>query len=364
MHTTPHGASTLPLADVPFIDLIAELGRRLSSNVLTDEPRRSGPLRVAQVGNFDPSASTENELRKALIECGHEPLAFQESDPGVFDSLARHLDDGPAIDLVLWTRTLWPSMDFAAMRRMLAAARANGVPVVGYHLDLWWGLPRSDEIGRHPFFEVDLLCTADGGHQAEWDRAGIDHVWFPPAVSAAECVPADPDSRFAADVAFVGSHGGYHPESVHRAELVGHLRRRGARFWPEPGQHAVRGDDLRRLYATTKVNVGDSCFAGTARNYWSDRIPETLGRGGFLLHPWVEGIDDHFVDGEHLRYWAAGDWVGLDALIDHYLEDEAERRRVAEQGRTHVLEHHTYGARMKQLVDLLAERHLLRAVAA
>lgn len=338
------------LTAVPTEALEAELRRR-----------RTSSLRFAYVGNFDPEHSTENEYRKAIVAAGHEVILVQESKPGNFDQLAARLRSG-GIDVVLWTRTRWPSMDFAEMRRMLASARQMGVPTVGVHLDIWWGLNRADEIAEHPFFEVDLLCTADGGHDEVWRSVGIEHVWMPPAVSAEECEPIEPDSRFAAELAFVGSWQGYHPEHAHRAELVSFLNSKGARFWPERGHPAVRGRDLRSLYATTSVNVGDSAFAGTGlRNYCSDRIPETLGRGGFLIHPRVPGVTDGglVTEGKHLACWDAGDWAELDATIDHYLAHPDERRRIAEAGRAHVLAHHTYTHRVREIVEVMRDRHLL-----
>lgn len=367
------------LSVVPTDDLLAELGRRCEPepiHVHTAEGHafiirgQRDRLRWAYVGNFDGVPhSTENEYRKALLAEGHEVIPMQESKPGNFDQLATRLRSGD-IDIVLWTRTRWPRMDFAEMRRMLTTAREVGVPTVGVHLDVWWGLPRSSEIGEHPFFEVDLLCTADGGHDQEWANAGIEHVWMPPGVSAEECVPARSDPRYEADVAFIGSWQDYHPEHPHRAELVAWLQRHGARFWPEPGQHAVRGEALRRLYATTKVNVGDSCFVGTGLpRYCSDRIPETLGRGGFLIHPRVPGVTDGtlYTEGEHLVCWEAGDWVELGRMIDHYLHHPAERFDIAEAGRAHVLAHHTYANRVRELVEIMRDRHLIpkdRGVAA
>ena len=86
--------------------------------------------------------------------------------------------------------------------------------------------------------------------------------------------------------------------SGHRSRLVKWLRKnydRQVKFWPEPNQHAVRGDDLTDLYASVKVVVGDSCLVpkpdgSPMTHYCSDRIPETLGRGGLLLHPVVEDV--------------------------------------------------------------------------
>jgi hypothetical protein len=320
-------------------------------------------MRVAYVGNFGVSFSTENEVARALEANGHEVIRLQENDP---ESWATDLDAHHGHDLLLWTRTGW---DWPAacgwsheealerQRRVLSAHRSNRIPTVGYHLDRWWGLDREGQVAE-PFFHVDLLCTADGGHQPEWAAAGVDHQWFPPGVSEFECGGGAFDRRLASDVAFVGSwRPGYHAEWTHRPELIGFLTRtyrKRCRFWGGPGR-GIREQRLRNLYASTKVNVGDSCLVGSSCCYWSDRIPETLGRGGFLLHPYVEGIEDHFVDGEHLRLWPLGDWGELRRLIDHYVSHDDERRRIAESGRRHVLENHTYTVRMRQLEKLLAD---------
>lgn len=323
-------------------------------------------LTVAYIGNFEPAHSTENEVRKALESLGHDVRRLQENRAETWTD-----PDLDHADLMLWTRTGWDwphatgwSWEEAVERQrsLLATCRARGIPTVGYHLDRWWGLDREGQVRTEPFFGVDLLCTADGGHDDEWRQAGVNHVWMPPGVSEAECEPGTPTYKLRSDVAFVGSwRPGYHAEWTHRPELVTFLQRayRGrCRFWGGPGR-GMRGQALRDLYASTKVNVGDSCLVGGASRYWSDRIPETLGRGGFLLHPHVEGIEDHFTDGEHLRLWPLGDWGELRRMIDHYVAHDDERRRIAEQGRAHVLAHHTYTVRMRQLLGVLAERGLL-----
>lgn len=319
-------------------------------------------LSVAQIGNFEAAHSTENELRKAITAAGHDGTPLEEADPASFEHVIDHVD---AYDVVLWTKTDRPGDDLELRRRMLAAARDAGVPTVGYHLDLWHGLHRHGQITDHPFFTCELVITADGGHEPEFAAAGVNHVWFPPGVSEFECGGGTATDEYAADIAFVGSwRPGYHREHQHRPDLLKFLRKTygdRARFWPAQGQPAVRGAALRDLYASTKINVGDSCLAGRISNYWSDRIPETLGRGGFLLHPYVDGIEDHFTDGEHLRLWQIGDWAELRRLTDFYLEHDDERRRIAAQGRLHVLEHHTYTVRIRQLVDLLADRGMLPA---
>lgn len=311
------------------------------------------PHRIAYIGNFEPEHSTENHVRQALIANGHSVERWQENAID-FDEQA-HLvsaDRETPLDFVLWTRT-W-SLDRQAQRRFLHAMRAAKIPTIGYHLDRWWGLERARQVLEEPFFGVDLLITADGGHDTEYAAAGVNHLWMPPAISAAESARVGEFSEeFDFDVVFVGNWRSYpHPAwEPHRRALIQNLMTTyPRRFRPYNG--GFRGQALANLYATARVVIGDSCLAGSANNYWSDRIPETIGRGGFLIHPHVDGLDDHFTPGEHLVTYQLGDFDQLNSLIDYYLAQPIRRRRIALAGQAHVRAHHTYEHRMIDVVEL------------
>jgi hypothetical protein len=252
---------------------------------------------------------------------------------------------------------------------MLAELREVGIPTIGYHLDRWWGLSRQHQIYEEPFFRVDLLCTADGGHDDLFRAEGIEHVWFPPAVSRFECEPGEFRMDLAHDVNFVGSwQGGYHAEWQHRRQLVKHLQQWAPMMWPKAGQPAVRLEELRNLYRSGRVFVGDSCLVpradgSPATRYCSDRVPETLGRGGFLIHPAVDGITGGagamYANLEHLITWPLGRFDILDQQIEFYVNDDRARLEIADAGRQHTLNQHTYSVRMTDLINLLDERKLI-----
>ena len=92
--------------------------------------------------------------------------------------------------------------------------------------------------------------------------------------------------------------------------------------------------------------------------YWSDRIPETLGRGGFLIHPIVDGLDEHYPP-TTLVTVKLGEWRSWKAVVDHYLHNPEDRRKMVEAGRAHVLEHHTYEVRLAWVVDRVREEFKL-----
>jgi hypothetical protein len=327
-------------------------------------------VKVAYIGNVGPDSaphSTENHVARAFEANGVEVHRVHEQ------RFRWDAAEVPDVDFVLWTHThgFAPPRTHDRQARFLDAMRQRGVATVSYHLDRWWDLDREPQLAE-PFFRTDLVCTADGGNQNRFAALGINHVWYPPGVSEPECEPGVFRPELASDVAFVGSwQGGYHRESAHRSELVEWLRSTygdRCRFWPTAGEHAVRGEALRDLYASVKVLVGDSCLVGTGLNekYVSDRVPESIGRGGLLVHPHVDGVTDGilYTSGEHLLTWPAYDWKALRQTIAEALASEGLRQRVSAAGKAHVLANHTYEARMRTLLVDLAERGLIKQEAA
>ena len=79
------------------------------------------------------------------------------------------------------------------------------------------------------------------------------------------------------------------------------------------------GVDINNLYASARVMVGDSCFAGADR-YWSDRVPEVLGRGGFLIFPKTPGLE---IPG--LVTYEPGNIDDLIKKINYWIDDDHQK---------------------------------------
>lgn len=337
-------------------------------------------MRVLQIGNQAPPHSTESHLRTAMLSHGWDVRSVQENDRWCWSDLAAN---APAdVDFVLWTRTGWDydhllgpggdKMVKAWQHQFLRLCRLHGIPTVGYHLDVWRRLEREHQVEEEPFFSCSLLVTADGSDEQWWMDKGVNHVWFLPGVSEPECAPGTPRDEFRSKIAFVGSwQGHYHQEHQHRFELVDWLRRnfkRDCAFWPRQGQPAVRGQDLRDLYASVDVLVGDSCFSGDGiGKYCSDRLPESLGRGGFLIHPDTPGVTDDSLTpvgeawqtGVHLMTWQAGNWDELGVWIDWALSTPKEVDEIRQAGKAFTVANHTYEVRVRQVAELLQKRGML-----
>jgi hypothetical protein len=308
-------------------------------------------LTIAYRGNWRVPWTTESHVTAALEGLGHRVVRLQEDKVNWTQCRAA----AQRADLFLWQKT-W-TIDPRGGHTTLKMLRERGVPSVSFHLDRYIGLEREARLADDPFWRTDLVFTADGGHDTEFTAYGINHRWLPPAVHEAECRLARADRRrFPHPIVFVGSHPYPHPEwRPYRDRLIASCTARyGKNFavWPGRG-NAIRGRDLAALYASAEVVVGDSCLSGGTQKYWSDRIPETLGRGGFLIHPEVAGLENWYEDGRDLRTYPLGDFDSLHRLIDRYRKHPEERAKIATRGRATVLGRDTYRHRMTAVLKAM-----------
>lgn len=325
-------------------------------------------VRILQIGNLIPPHSTENHLKEAMEALGHQVAVLQEDDALRWESItnlvrtAANRDRLP--EVVIWTRTksLTERVPIELRRALCREMAEEGIPVFGVHLDRWWGLAReSDLTSGDPYFsDLTILFTADGGHDDKWAGIGVNHKWFQPAVSHVEANRVGEfRQELCSPIAFVGSWQDYHPEWARRRELIEWLQRKypnRLRLWPKLGQPGIRGQELCDLYESSCIVVGDSCLVprrdGTPiKRYISDRVPETIGRGAFLLHPRVEGVTDgsSYAEGKHLDCYDSLD--ELDHKISHYLANDDERLRIARAGQEHVRANHLYIHRMREVLS-------------
>ena len=108
----------------------------------------------------------------------------------------------------------------------------------------------------------------------------------------------------------------------------------------------LRGENLNEIYAKTKIVVGDSVYSPY---YWSNRVVETLGRGGFLIHRDVPGIKEEYPD--LVTY--DGTMEDLLKKIDYYLSHEEERQEIIRKNFEHVRDHYTMDKKCEELITWL-----------
>jgi hypothetical protein len=306
-------------------------------------------VRIAFLGNFAVPYSSENHHAQSLESLGHEVIRLQETHV----SAAHVTETAVQCDVFVWIHT--HGWDTPGMDNALQVIRQHRIPSLTYHLDLWFGLQREQDI-RGPYWELDHFFTVDK-KMADWltENTPVQGHFLPAGVFDRECYISTEPSPFANDVIFVGSKR-YHPEWPWRPQLVDWLRQTyGPRFTHVGGDGdtgTLRGDDLNRVYANSKVAVGDTlCLGFDYPWYASDRLFEAPGRGGFQIFPRIHGIDEWF-DGT-MDFFDFGDFDGLKTLIDRYLDDELGRETMRRRCHEHVKAHHTYIHRWATILDSL-----------
>jgi hypothetical protein len=303
-----------------------------------------GQKRVAYLGNFLPPYSTENDIAWSLEHLGHEVIRLQEN---AFDE-KRFTEAREACDIFLWTHThQFSNITDLLMEHLLGWFKEHGKPTVSFHLDKFFGIPeREKRIGTDPFFKTDFVFTADGGFQDEFAAHGINHIWSPPAIVERDCHYGTPREEYKCDVAFVGSVEGYHSVYPFRQEMVEFLKERYRQRF-KTFLH-VRGPDLNDLYASVKVCVGDSIFANNGGRgfYCSDRVFETIGRGGVLVHAEIPGMN---LPG--MMVHTPGELSDMADMIDYLLENPRTRRDIRNSGMDFIRKKGTYTHRIQFLLE-------------
>lgn len=308
-------------------------------------------MKITFLGNFNVSYSSENHHVKTLESLGHEVICLQEGKIDGNEIVKQALTS----DLFVVVHThgwVTPILPLADVLRLLKGK----VTTLTYHLDLWFGIERQKDLETDDFYKLidHFFCTDK--LMADWfnENTKVKGHFLPAGVYHEETYLLDlPKTN---DVIFVGSKG-YHNEWKWRPELINWLYQTyGDRFkhYGNDGLGVVRGDELNRLYASTKIAVGDTlCLNFNYPYYLSDRVFETTGRGGFLLMPYIKGIEDLFEVGKEIITFKFGDFKDLKKKIDYYLEHDEEREKIRIAGFERTKKDHTYKNRWIKILETI-----------
>lgn len=312
-------------------------------------------MKVAYIGNYRHPWCTEVHLAATMESMGIEVFRYQEDEFSVDDLEVDLKDD---FDVLLYTRTWGIVKEKQKFIALLNSLKGSSVKSASYHLDLYFGIPRQSTLRGDPFWMTEFVFTPDGDPAAQefFASKNINHHYIKPGVFKDECGRGTYRKEFDKDVAFVGSVQGYHKEWPYRQSLHTFLTRTYKNDYGKFGhpEMLVRGQDLNDLYASAKVVVGDSLCPGFVKpNYWSDRVYETIGRGGFLIHPFIRGMEEEFTDGENIVFYNFNDFKSLKGLVDHYLASQDERLEISANGMDFVRNNCSYENRLRQAFGVM-----------
>jgi hypothetical protein len=315
-------------------------------------------MKISFLGNFSVDYCSEVHYSKTLQAMGHEVIELQETEVTNEYVLERAMES----DLFVWVHSHGvKNSGSITMSEVLNILKVNKIPTVAYHLDLYMGLERWRDYQGSEYFQVEHFFTVDK-LMADWLNQNTDTKghFLTAGVFKDECYihPDYDKDYFDNDVIFVGSKG-YHPEHPFRVELIDFLRENyGSSFKHVGGDGdtgTLRGDDLNRIYARSKIAIGDTLNIGFNYPYYtSDRLFESTGRGGFTIYPDITGLENYF-NPDEVVFYEHGNLNALKRLIDQYLEDDKYREQVRLKGHQRTLKDHTYTNRWEEILRIVCE---------
>jgi len=307
-------------------------------------------MKFLYVANFSHSWETPVYIADSLEELGHEIKRIPEkaTPKKIIKNIQHHKPD-----VLLFTK----GNILGNLQKVLDFCKENDILTVCWLFDLYFGLAhREPEVYAHPRFKADVVLTTDGGHQEKFEALGINHICLRQGIYQKEAYISK-NKRRVEEIVFIGSCLGCSP---HRPRLIEFLQRtykENFGWYGKDKDNQVRGKDLNNLLASTKIVVGDSVLSP---NYWSNRVYEILGRGGFLLHPKVPGLEKEFTYWKHFVPYDAWNFRQLEQIIDYYLTHDKEREKIKKEGHKFCKQNYTYLKRCQKLIEIINEQRAIK----
>lgn len=162
--------------------------------------------------------------------------------------------------------------------------------------------------------------------------------------------------RYRCEVAFIGGNSPHRNTVLRAMAGMYDLQIRGPGWLEAPPDLPVAGGPIyRKAYAQAvggaAISLGAHSLPDMASQTASasNRMWKVMGCGGFYLGEWVQDIETLGSDGVHCAWYrTVGEGI---EQVRHYLDHPADRTRIAEAGRRHALEHHTYAHRVRLLLE-------------
>ena len=210
----------------------------------------------------------------------------------------------------------------------------------------------------------DLVLVNDYYHGMQWLELGarrmecLPYVAIDPDFHYPQPLTDQPDA-YLCDVGFVGTLIPHHLYSQRVAALES-LRDFDLGIWsmhdlPASLKPFRRGSALgaEMLRALSSVKISINAHGDFMRYGGNMRLFETAAVGTFQIVDDRPGVGEWFTIGEHLVTFQDHD--DLREKARYYLDNDAERQRIAAAAREHVLAHHRYDQRLARVEGLLRE---------
>lgn len=305
-------------------------------------------MRILYIANHDSGGNDdEGAITYALSELGHDVVRLNEFGWKTTD----YMYGSEGVDLVLFHKWCNPEALFQI-----------GCPKVFWYFDL----VRSGDIGLQrrdagrlqwmmkvlPYVDIGFCTDGDWANET-WTRNAKDQpephpklVWLTQGADGRIVGRGKPTFKSDYDLLFTGIRKGGEKRASWVDEMTATY---GSKFC-----HLERGyyrERLRDLIASSKIVLAPDGPV-TAR-YWSNRVYNALGFGAFMIHPYCEGLTQHYGVTELVMYRSREE---LHELINDWLAHPNTRQLVSEAALERTKREHLYRHRVESLLKTVKEK--------
>jgi len=292
-------------------------------------------MKVLYLGNWNPFVnSTEKLIKAALEKLGHEVICEDERTAKAPNILEHAVNN--KVDLFLFHKGIRWEMDIQQLMELLFRLPCKKA---FWYFDPITGIPEREMFVQAVIPYVDLAFMTNGTWIKQHNYKNTR--WL---LQGCDIKPLGKRKKeLVSDIGFTGSNYG-----TREIFLEAMKKKYGDKF--KVFQN-IFGDEFYDLCQSVKIMVSPKFPANDY--FWSNRIYMTLGAGGFLIHPYCEGLKNEFVAGKHYEDYQTEN--ELFTKIDYYLKHEKERTKIAEAGYKYCIKNYSYVQRVKTLLDELSK---------
>lgn len=303
-------------------------------------------MKVLYLGNFlnKGSDSTENHIKFAFEKLGHEVIQFNEIEEDKVFTAKQVIEATRDCDLFFFHDA--KANTHEDFNRLVEIITNVVCKKAFWFFDKIWQAEygnNRDTIIRAVLPFVEYAFLTDG----TWQRSNSfkNTHWLMQGIGSEDTSLGKEKEEYKTEIAFTGSAASNWLPT--RKPFIEHLEHQyGDKF---KIFNSVFNRDLNDLCASAKVFVAP--WAPQDDFYWSSRIYMTLGSGGFLIHPYFEGLKKHFKEGVHYVGYKSMD--ELYTKINYYLEHDKERKKIQMAGYKECVKSHTYKHRVEKICKLI-----------
>lgn len=303
-------------------------------------------MKIGYIGKFDDIYDEEG-IARSLEKLDVNVVRINQNGlSSNFDSTLNYILSSN-LDYLMSPK--WPVPN---LNKIFEECQKKGIKTITWHSDAFYELEGRHDlvVNKEWMYKADYVLTPEGYAHDFCVNNGINHFTVRQGIYNECCYRGIPIYE-PYDVVFVGSTKG--PYHTYRIDLVEFLQQTyGDKFLHiGKNEHEIRMDNLNNLIASSKIVIGESV---PKSYYWSNRLYETIGRGGFCLHAYNEGIDKEYEIGKHFDvFYREKGFTHLKEKIDHWLSHPVEREKIANEGMIYTQYHHTLANRASQLLEIL-----------